>query len=180
MHPFEICKSFPCTAAVPNIPVREIERVMENLIQHSPSTLRAPAFWSTCEWAYCPEKQRAHNHFIWSFNEQCRLTFLSHFHTNFTSRLPLFHICGRILALGLGLGLRSGATCVTHRHTEFFLVKGKKEDDGGSATMASTITYTVMEGFTHIYAKLSVYLHPSRAANVQQGVREIMNSLLLR
>ncbi|CAM6018645.1 unnamed protein product [Sphagnum balticum] len=46
--------------------------------------------------------------------------------------------------------------------------------------MASTIPYTVMEGFTHIYAKLSVYLHPSRAANVQQGVREIMNSLLLR
>jgi hypothetical protein len=61
-----------------------------------------------------------------------------------------------------------------------FVVKGKKKDDGVSATMASTIPYTVMEGFTHIYAKLSVYLHPSRAANVQQGVREIMNSLLLR
>jgi hypothetical protein len=26
----------------------------------------------------------------------------------------------------------------------------------------------------------SAYLHPSRAANVQQGVREIINSLLLR
>lgn len=97
---------------------------------------------------------------------------------NFTSRLP-FHICGTILALGLGLGLRSGARCVTHRH-RVFVVKEEKEDDGGSATMASTIPYTVMEGFTHIYAKLSVYLHPSRAANVQQGVREIMNSLLLR
>jgi hypothetical protein len=36
--------------------------------------------------------------------------------------------------------------------------------------MASTIPCTVMEGFTHIYAKLSVYSHPSRAANVQQGV----------
>jgi hypothetical protein len=45
-------------------------------------------------------------------------------------------------------------------------VKEEKEDDGGSATMASTIPYTVMEGFIHIYAKLSVYLHPSRAANV--------------
>ncbi len=95
---------------------------------------------------------------------------------NFTSRLP-FHICGTILALGLGL--RSGARCVTHRH-RVFVVKDEKEDDGGSATMASTIPYAVMEGFTHIYAKLSVYLHPSRAANVQQGVREIMNSLLLR
>jgi hypothetical protein len=59
-------------------------------------------------------------------------------------------------------------------------VKEEKEDDRGSATMASTIPYTVMEGFIHIYAKLSVYLHPSLAANVQQGVREIMNSLLLR
>ncbi|CAK9212190.1 unnamed protein product [Sphagnum troendelagicum] len=96
---------------------------------------------------------------------------------NFTSPLS-FHICGTILALGLGLGLRSGARCVTHRHRVF--VVEEKEDDGGSATMASTIPYTVMEGFTHIYAKLSVYLHPSRAANVQQGVREIMNSLLLR
>ncbi|CAK9213828.1 unnamed protein product [Sphagnum troendelagicum] len=46
--------------------------------------------------------------------------------------------------------------------------------------MASAIPYTVMEGFIHIYAKLSVYLHPSRVANVQQGVHEIMNSLLLR
>ncbi len=98
---------------------------------------------------------------------------------NFTSRLPLFHICGTILALGLGLGLRSGARCVTHRH-RVFVVKEEKEDDGGSAIMASTIPYTVMEGFTHIYAKLSVYLHPSRPANVQQGVREIINSLLLR
>ncbi len=97
---------------------------------------------------------------------------------NFTSRLP-FHICGTILALGLGLGLCSGARCVTHRH-RVFVVKEEKEDDGGSAIMASTIPYTVMEGFTHIYAKLSVYLHPSRAANVQQGVREIINSLLLR
>jgi hypothetical protein len=69
--------------------------------------------------------------------------------------------------------------CYAQTHT-VFVVKGKKEDDGGSTTMASTIPYTVMEGFTHIYAKLSVYLHPSRAANVQQGVREIMNSLLLR
>jgi hypothetical protein len=98
---------------------------------------------------------------------------------NFTSRLSLFHICGTILALGLGLGLCSGARCVTHRH-RVFVVKEEKEDDGGSAIMASTIPYTVMEGFTHIYAKLSVYLHPSRAANVQQGVREIINSLLLR
>ncbi len=97
---------------------------------------------------------------------------------NFTSRLP-FHICGTILALGLGLGLCSGVRCVTHRH-RVFVVKEEKEDDGGSAIMASTIPYTGMEGFTHIYAKLSVYLHPSRAANVQQGVREIINSLLLR
>jgi len=95
---------------------------------------------------------------------------------NFTSRLP-FHICGTILALGLGL--RSGAKSVTHRH-RVFVVKEEKEDDGGSATMASTIPYTIIAGFTHIYAKLSVYLHPSRAANVQQGVREIINSLLLR
>ncbi|KAH8951588.1 hypothetical protein BDL97_09G035800 [Sphagnum fallax] len=98
---------------------------------------------------------------------------------NFTSRLSLFHICGTILALGLELGLRSGARCVTQTH-KVFVVKEEKEEDGGSATMASTIPYTVMEGFIHIYAKLSVYLHPSRAANVQQGVREIMNSLLLR
>ncbi len=69
--------------------------------------------------------------------------------------------------------------CYAQTHT-VFVVKGKKEDDGGSATMASTIPYTVMEGFTHIYAKLNVYLHPFCAANVQQGVREIMNSLLLR
>jgi hypothetical protein len=29
-------------------------------------------------------------------------------------------------------------------------VKEEKEDDGGSATMASAIPYAVMEGFIHI------------------------------
>jgi hypothetical protein len=68
---------------------------------------------------------------------------------NFTSRLSLFHICGTILALGLEIGLRSGARCVTQTH-KVFVVKEEKEDDGGSATMASAIPYTVMEGFIHI------------------------------
>ncbi len=49
MDPFEICKSFPCTAPVPNMAVREIERVMENLVEHSPITLHATEFWNTCE-----------------------------------------------------------------------------------------------------------------------------------
>ncbi len=43
---------------------------------------------------------------------------------NFPSRLPLFHICGTILTLGLGL--RSGARCVTHKH-RVFVVKGENE-----------------------------------------------------
>jgi hypothetical protein len=46
MDPFEICKGFPCTAPVPNIAVREIERVTENLAEHSPITLHAPAYWN--------------------------------------------------------------------------------------------------------------------------------------
>jgi hypothetical protein len=41
MDPFEFCKSFPCTAPAPNIAVREIERVMENLVEHSPIILHA-------------------------------------------------------------------------------------------------------------------------------------------
>ncbi|BFI32609.1 DNA-directed RNA polymerase I subunit RPA43 [Marchantia polymorpha subsp. ruderalis] len=37
-----------------------------------------------------------------------------------------------------------------------------------------------MEGMTVVHAKIGVFLHPSRAANVRQGVHEILNSLLLK
>jgi hypothetical protein len=38
----------------------------------------------------------------------------------------------------------------------------------------------LMEGLLEKKVKMVVHLHPSRASNVQQGVREILNSLLVR
>ncbi|KAL3688406.1 hypothetical protein R1sor_014715 [Riccia sorocarpa] len=37
-----------------------------------------------------------------------------------------------------------------------------------------------MEGLAVVHAKIGVFVHPSRAANVKQGVHEILNSLLLK
>ncbi|KAL3685482.1 hypothetical protein R1sor_003504 [Riccia sorocarpa] len=37
-----------------------------------------------------------------------------------------------------------------------------------------------MEGLAVVHANIGVFVHPSRAANVKQGVHEILNSLLLK